>query len=187
MPPCRRRNRVQRHRRSAERALRLTEGKTTTSSAFQNAARLNAEFVAKQQAALDDAVKTLPAKALDKLPTWAKSTLTSSFGDFIPEGGAVARVGKSVLGKVPVVGTAITAAGIGYDIAQGKMRLRPLFPAYLASPRVPQLVRRSVDRLALSWERRWGRALATSSTSGVMRLPMARRRSAVPWRTAPRL
>lgn len=120
MPPCRRRNRVQRHRRSAERALRLTEGKTTTSSAFQNAARLNAEFVAKQQAALDDAVKTLPAKALDKLPTWAKSSLSSRFGDFIPEGGAVARVGKSVLGKVPVVGTAITAAGIGYDIAQGE-------------------------------------------------------------------
>lgn len=104
----------------AERALRLTEGKTAASSAFRNAARLNAEFVAKQRAALDDAVKSLPAQALDKLPTWAKSSLSSSFGDFIPEGGAVARVGKSVLGKVPVVGTAITAAGIGYDIAQGK-------------------------------------------------------------------
>lgn len=106
----------------AERALRIAMSKPVTDPGFVRAARLNAEFVTRQQKLLDDAVKGFPAKTLDRLPGWAKSSLTRELGDLnlLRGGSTVARLGKTVLGRIPVIGIGITAAGIGLDIAQGK-------------------------------------------------------------------
>lgn len=107
--------------RYAECALRLTAGKAVTDPAFVRAARLHAQFAAKQGALLDDAARTLPARTLDKLPGWAKRGLTTHVDDFALKGGSTAgRVGKAIFGKVPIAGLFITAASTGYDISQGK-------------------------------------------------------------------
>jgi uncharacterized protein YukE len=108
--------------RYAERALRIAMSKPITDPAFIKAAQLNAQFMVKQRKLLDDAVKSLPVKALDKLPRWAKTTLIAELGDFnaLKGGSTAAWVGKAVLGKIPIVGIAITAASIGVDIAEGK-------------------------------------------------------------------
>lgn len=106
----------------ADRALRLAMSKGVTDPTFAKAARLHAEFATKQSKYLDGAVKSLPARALDKLPGWAKSTLTKQLGDFkfLKGGSTAAKVGKAVLGKVPVVGLGITALSTTVDIANGK-------------------------------------------------------------------
>lgn len=71
-----------------------------------------------QQAAKNKALSNPAVRGVDKLPTAAKAALAPH--EFIKGGGGVARVGKAVLKRVPVVGTGITAIGIGADISQGK-------------------------------------------------------------------
>ncbi|WP_034270355.1 hypothetical protein [Haloechinothrix halophila] len=107
--------------RHADRALNLAMNKSVTDPAFAKAARLNAQFASKQSALLDDAVKTAPAAMLDKLPQWARSSLTAEVKDVAFKGGSTAaRVGRTVLGRVPIAGGLITAAGVGLDIKNGK-------------------------------------------------------------------
>ncbi|MPY79723.1 MAG: hypothetical protein GEV04_14870 [Actinophytocola sp.] len=107
--------------RYAERALTVAMNKSVTDPAFAKAARLNAQFASKQSALLDDALKTAPARIVDRLPDWAKSSLTAEVKDFAFKGGSTAaRVGRTVLGRVPIAGTLITAAGVGLDIKNGK-------------------------------------------------------------------
>jgi len=107
--------------RYADRALRIAMSKPVPSAAFTQAAMLHAKFITNQSKYLDDAVRSLPAKSLDKLPDWAKKGLIRNVDDFAFKGGsAAARVGKAVLGKIPLVGIPITAASTTADIMQGK-------------------------------------------------------------------
>jgi uncharacterized protein YukE len=107
--------------RYADRALQAALRTPVTSPAFTTAAQRHAQFFTKQAEALDEATRTLPARALDQLPNWAKGALTTSVEDFAFRGGSTAaNVGRAVLGKIPILGIAITAASTGYDISQGK-------------------------------------------------------------------
>jgi len=63
----------------------------------------------KQSAALARATPTAWSRGLDRLPQGAKTILTRNLSRTAP-----------VLRRVPVVGTVITAAGVGFDIAQDK-------------------------------------------------------------------
>lgn len=68
------------------------------------------------------ATATRVARVLDRMPNWAKKSLTAQF-DFHQKVTPTTRIiGKAtpVLKRVPVVGTGITAAGVAYDIQQGE-------------------------------------------------------------------
>lgn len=107
--------------RYAERALQVAMRNSVDDAAFATAARLNAQFASRQSYLLDEALKTAPARLVDKLPQWAKTSVTRNVDDFVFKGGSTAaRVGKAVFGKIPVVGIGITAASTITDIASGK-------------------------------------------------------------------
>ena len=67
-----------------------------------------------------NATATRLARAVNRLPRSAKEFLPAGIGDFIKEGTPVLRRARPLLKRVPVAGAVITAAGVGYDITQGK-------------------------------------------------------------------
>ncbi|MGH8867952.1 MAG: WXG100 family type VII secretion target [Actinomycetes bacterium] len=61
------------------------------------------------------------ARAISRLPQGSRDLLAMHGDELVPDGtGALARGSRAVLGKIPVAGAAVTAFGIGSDIAGGK-------------------------------------------------------------------
>ncbi|MQA86710.1 MAG: hypothetical protein GEV03_19275 [Streptosporangiales bacterium] len=111
-----------RYTSKAERALRIMNnprhaGRGPSSANWRRAAILEAENRVAANEAARKATASRLARAVDRLPGWAKRGLNLKVGDVAPN---ALRNAPRLLRGVPVVGAAITVAGIGYDISQGK-------------------------------------------------------------------
>ncbi|MQA86713.1 MAG: hypothetical protein GEV03_19290 [Streptosporangiales bacterium] len=117
---------AERYADKARRAARLLNnprhaGRGALSRAWRRAAVLHAQNQVNANEAARRATATRLARAVDRLPPRVKRLVRANAADLLPNrpGGAVLRNASRALRRVPVVGTVITAVGIGYDIATG--------------------------------------------------------------------
>jgi hypothetical protein len=106
----------------AARAARLLDSGNLSRQNWIRAAVLHAENVVDAQATRAQATAGLLARQVDRLPPWAKTTLTANF-DFhntIKNTTPVLRYGRPVLRRIPAIGAGITVFGVGYDVYQGR-------------------------------------------------------------------
>ncbi|TDD91994.1 hypothetical protein E1202_04495 [Saccharopolyspora karakumensis] len=108
--------------KSPELPAKLAQNTTMSAAGRFRAAEIAAERSTAKATALANAYPTRIASALDKLPDWAKYGLDAKI---IPNGGATPTSpilkGATKLGRtLPYTGLLFTAAGVGYDIQQGK-------------------------------------------------------------------
>lgn len=106
-----------------ERAARYAKGARMSPFAQARADALEIERRLAKQAELNKAVASRTARMVDKLPSGVKGFLqrTLAFGKNADDlANPILRGSVRVLNKLPVVGGLITAAGVGYDISEGK-------------------------------------------------------------------
>jgi len=105
--------------RRADQLMRLALSSDIDDPAVRAALRENAEAVAARYAALQK-IKGPISQAALKLPTGVQTILTKDVGEYITDGSKLARAGKVVFGKIPVVGAGVTAVSAVGEIASGK-------------------------------------------------------------------
>lgn len=100
---------------------KLTD-KGPRNAAWLRTAMEQAELKAQAGATEAAATSGRVARFVDRLPVDVKGLLRTNLDAVVPSGwtSGIARGARTVLSKVPVVGLAVTAAGIGYDIHSGK-------------------------------------------------------------------
>ncbi|WP_020669575.1 WXG100 family type VII secretion target [Amycolatopsis nigrescens] len=106
-----------------DRAARYAKSGRMNPFAQARADALEIERRLAQQAENTKAVATRTARMVDKLPNGVKGALekTLAFGKHADDiANPLLRGSTRVLGKLPVVGLAITGLGVGYDISQKK-------------------------------------------------------------------
>lgn len=106
-----------------QRAARYARNPRTNPFAQARADALEIERRLAKQAELNKAVASRTARLIDRLPRGVRDLLNLNLaGNLTPENisNPILRGSTRVLGKLPVVGLGITAAGVGYDINQGK-------------------------------------------------------------------
>ncbi|RZS43774.1 hypothetical protein EV193_102755 [Herbihabitans rhizosphaerae] len=120
----------------AERAIRVASNTKLSTTNRMRALQVAAKNNIKLRQTAQIIERDLWFKYTDRLPSWAKSTLTftvagkpqppappgvrASSPPAASAGAKVAKVATKVGGKIPVVGLGFTAAGVGLDIAGGK-------------------------------------------------------------------
>lgn len=114
-----------RYASKAQRAANILDsarrgGRGPASATWRRAAFLHAKNSVNAAESARKATATRLARAVDKLPVWARKGLTANLDAGVKRTTPVLGKALPVLRRVPYVGAAITVAGIGYDISQGK-------------------------------------------------------------------